>query len=532
MTFEELGATKELVDRLSQKGILNPTGIQSEVFNPVLLNSSILGMSKTGTGKTLAYVLPLMHRLMTSPRLGNDPIRYLVLVPTRELASQVQQTIDLLTARSDWGVVVVGGESEETQMRQSQTAKFMIATPGRLLDLLKRRLVDLSQVETVVFDEADRLLDMGFVDDMREIMRIVTKPNQQLLFFSATTHFGIDEMAYEFRVQDLLRIGKESDELTVEGLDHRVAFVGEQEKFHALVAFLHSKKGERGIVFSNYRDKAHEIAGRLRKGGCPAEVLTAQLTQAARSRIMEQFRSGVVQVLIASDLAARGIDVSDLDFVVNVDLPDDSATYVHRVGRTARAGKKGIALSFVGFEDSFRLEKLEKFLGHAIERYRFESTQLTGPLLRFAEYPVGETSHQERQARIAEPPSRPVTPKVQSSKVAVRPPSAHTPTKHQSTTPIKGWRSFFSPVVRFLKSLFSSSKSPIPDAKHRIEVESEKRPPRHFSRKGGSSHSRRNDSRPSNHQGGRPHRGSRNFSGPRGRGRPSPGGSSSSSSSN
>lgn len=398
MTFRELGLSTLFADNLERVNIREPTPIQAEVFSPIVDGQSAVGLSKTGTGKTLAYLLPMIERLSRHPLEGETPaLRGVVLVPTRELATQVSRDLDTVTSGGQKGVIVVGGESEDHQVRDAKLATWVIATPGRLLDLLQRRQLDVSRVQTVVFDEADRLLDMGFIDDIRSIMKLLPKA-PQMLFFSATVHFGVDEMAYEFGAE-CVRFGRESDEVTVEGLDHRVSFVGDDEKFHALVWFIAEQKGARGMIFSNYRDRAHELCSRLRGLGCNADSLTAQLSQNARSKIMDAFREGKTRVLLGSDLAARGLDVFDVDFVVNFDLPEDPAIYVHRVGRTARAGRKGTALSFVGFEDSFRLEKLERFLGKPVERFQFPVEALQGRLHRFGEPQGPSYSDEGRPSR-------------------------------------------------------------------------------------------------------------------------------------
>jgi ATP-dependent RNA helicase RhlE len=406
MTFSELGVDATLCERLKARQIVEPTPIQKDSYQAVFEKATVLGFAQTGTGKTLAYLIPLVGRLDAQPLVPGTH-KVFVLVPTRELASQVARDLDLLTGSQKRGVVIVGGESERDQIDGAQQADWVIATPGRLLDLLKKRILNPAKPCVIVFDEADRLLDMGFVDDMRDIVNRLPE-REQLLFFSATINLSIEEMAYEFGTQNIVRVGEPSKELTVEGLKHRVSYVGEEEKFHALVSFLKKFKNGRGIVFSNYRDKAGVIANRLKGLGARAEPLTAQLSQAARTQILEQFRSGRVQVLTASDLAARGLDITDLDFVVNYDIPEDPATYVHRVGRTARAGKEGEAVSFVGYEDSFHLEKLERFLGTKIERYDFSEQELKGPLGRLTEAPRREPQPQ----RTANPPrQQPAAPR-------------------------------------------------------------------------------------------------------------------------
>lgn len=385
MGFLKLELDTKWAEALRSQGITEPTAIQKEVFKPIVEGRSVLGLSKTGTGKTLAYMAPLLQRYFLTSQSAELPQKIIVLVPTRELAFQVLDTLHACGEKNGSGVVIVGGESEEKQISAANTARWIIATPGRLLDLLGRKLVDPREVKALVYDEADRLLDMGFIDDIRAIVEYLPK-GMQMLFFSATLHFGVDEMAYEMGIE-FLRFGQESEKVTVEGLDHRVAFVGDDEKFHALANFVFEREKSRGIVFSNYRERAHEISSRLRGLGYRVEGLTAQLPQNARSKIMEAFRAGHLQLLIASDLAARGLDVDDIDYVVNFDLPEDPATYVHRVGRTARAGRDGMALSLIGFEDAFRLEKLEKFLGHPVPRFAFDVEKFRGPLPRVAGAP-------------------------------------------------------------------------------------------------------------------------------------------------
>lgn len=399
MNFLELGLKERLAKRLADKNIVTPTPIQAEVFALIAEGKAVLGLSKTGTGKTFAFLCPVANKIEDN---GINKPQAVVLVPTRELAVQIQRDLETLCGASQKAAVIVGGEPEDSQVRAAEKATWLVATPGRLLDLLKRRMVDVSALQFAVFDEADRLLDMGFQDEIRAIMKLLPK-NMQMLFFSATLHFGVDEMAYEFGAE-CHRVGEPAEEMTVEGLDHSVSFVGDQEKFHALVWFLHQQdKAARGIVFSNYREKVHEISARLQGLGLECASLTAQLTQAVRNRIMDDFRAGKTRVLMASDLASRGLDVFDIDFVVNYDLSEDPAIYVHRVGRTARAGRKGSALSFVGFEDSFRMEKLERYLGKPLPRVNIPGEALQGKLARFADAPAPERYDRPQQQQGSSP---------------------------------------------------------------------------------------------------------------------------------
>ena len=378
MKFSELNLPSVLLEALQLQSIETATPIQVEVFPTISEGRSALGLSKTGTGKTLAYLLPTLTRLLKAKENPEHPAAtgkspcVLVLIPTRELAYQVTQSLSMFPTEIAKGLVIVGGEPEDKQLQAlAANPRWIVATPGRLLDLIRRRALPLETIETLVFDEADRLLDMGFIDDIRDIVKALPSP-LQMLFFSATLHFGV-----EFE-----RFGQEGDQVTVEGLDHKVAMVGDHEKFHALCNFLVRVSGKRGIVFSNYKERAHETSTRLRGLGYRVQGLSSQLSQSERARIVEEFRAGELDLLVASDLAARGLDFMDLDYVVNLDLPEDPATYVHRVGRTARAGKTGEALSFVGFEDAFRLEKLERFLNIKIERFAIDPAELSGPMPR------------------------------------------------------------------------------------------------------------------------------------------------------
>ncbi len=492
MTFAELGLKENYCQNLLTHGISAPTPIQAEVFLPITEGRSVLGLSKTGTGKTLGYMAPLVQRF------GESQNKVLVLVPTRELATQVQSSLESLTAGSQKAVVIVGGESEDRQIADSRNSGWIIATPGRLLDLLKRRMIDVGSVKGLVFDEADRLLDMGFIDDIRELAKYLP-PGMQMLFFSATLHFGVDEMAYELGA-DFLRFGQESEQATVEGLDHRVAFVGDEEKFHVIAHFLKDHGDQRGIIFSNYRERAHEMSYRLRGLGFKIEGMTAQLAQGARVKIMDAFRNGSIQVLVASDLAARGLDIFDLDFVVNYDLPEDPSTYVHRVGRTARAGKKGIALSLVGFEDSFRLERLEKFLGHAVQRQEIQLNQLSGPMPRIGQPDRQQESRprqQESRPRQHESqgPARRPTPQVNRPQVQ-RPATVKTQPVPVVAPAPKG---FISKLMIWIKSLFG--KAPVV-----VKPKGPAVPPRHSNSgrgRGSFSGDRRRSSRPGSSSGSR-----------------------------
>lgn len=507
MTFEDLGLNPESVASLATNNITLPSPIQQEVFKPLREGESVIALSKTGTGKTLAYLAPLVQRYAFDLKesLAANETWGLILVPTRELAAQAEKNLKLLSGDNLQAVVIIGGESEKNQISLGSRSAVYIATPGRFLDLLSRKQIKANHLKCVVFDEADRILDMGFANDIRAIRQQLPK-ELQLCFFSATIHFGIDEIAYEFGVE-AQRIGKESDELTVEGLDHRVAFVGDNEKLHAIVNFLKSRPQKRGIVFNNYKQDAYSLTRRLSGLGFMTESLTSDLSQAERTRTMQKFRDNKLQVLIASDLASRGLDVEDLDFVVNMDLPEDPATYLHRVGRTARAGKKGIALSLVGFRDAFQLERLEKYLGKSVERYEFDSSELSGPLPRASGSSQSEVrpQHQERNPRATTPrahaPREHKMPHPQraphsTGKTPVHPrPDHKAPAHHASAKKLHTHRevvkdSFFKKIVKKTLKLFglklnsqSSNRSPSIKTQTVSGERPRSRPPHHSKRR-------------------------------------------------
>lgn len=406
MDFVTLGVASSIVEKLKSRGLTEATPIQEEAFPLLISGKALRILSKTGTGKTFAYVIPLVQKYLLNEAQNdlaeNTQLKILVVVPTRELAFQVASSFEELGFAKKIAVVV-GGENEGEQIKNWKHSAVAIATPGRLLDLLDRRAVDTSTLQSLVFDEADRLIDMGFIDDIRRIYARLPK-GLHVLFASATMNLAVDEIGYEFGLE-LHRAGVESDELTAENLDHKIAYVGDQEKFHAVAHYVSEHAESRGIIFSNYRERAHDIAKRLSGLGWTAEALSAQLNQDQRNRIIESYRNGRTKVLVASDLASRGLDFLDIDYVINYDLPEDPSVYVHRVGRTARAGKKGEAVSLIGFNDSFQLEKLESFLGAKIEKYEFAIEKFTGAFPRKPRV-AGDPPEMIREPRSHSPQTR------------------------------------------------------------------------------------------------------------------------------
>lgn len=368
--FERLNGT--LRQRVAALGYRVPTPIQQAAIGPILAGRDVMGCAQTGTGKTAAFVLPLLHRLAAAhPTLRPTKPLVLILAPTRELAAQIAghcesyaQGLHLPSA------VVFGGVNIRPQAEALQRGvAVLVATPGRLLDLCGQGAVALDAVQAVVLDEADRMLDMGFLPDMKKILQRLPKKRQSL-FFSATLSPEVTALARQFILGQAVTIRINPDAPTVERVEQRVFFVDKENKYALLKWLLESPKAYRVIVFPRMKHGADRLSKQLSRDGFPAAALHGDKSQAARLRALEGFRSGAVQVLVATDIAARGIDVEEVSMVVNYDLPDEPETYVHRIGRTARAGAAGEAVSLVCAHDRQALREIEAFIGREILQVR------------------------------------------------------------------------------------------------------------------------------------------------------------------
>lgn len=362
----------------------------------VLEGRDVAGLAQTGTGKTAAFLLPLMERIVRS-RLNPDQLSeeekavrekrmfadwrsnqfVLVLVPTRELAEQVYENALRLKGESEIRAVsIYGGVSYDKQKQGlREGVEFVIATPGRLIDLYKENLVDLKQVRAIVFDEADRMFDMGFKDDMKYILQRVPK-ERQFLVFSATLNLDVLNTAYQFGANPV-EVNVSRDQAKAENVDDKIFHVGQEEKGSHLLSLLRLHKPRQAIVFSNFKMNVPRITQFLNDNGIPTVGISSLLTQSQRNRVMEQFKGeSDHNVLIATDVAARGLDIKGVDMVVNFELPDDPENYVHRIGRTGRAGAKGIAFSLVSDRDVDALSRVEEYLKHKVETAFLEEGEL------------------------------------------------------------------------------------------------------------------------------------------------------------
>ena len=358
--FAALGLTHELVRAVAQEGYTRPTPIQQRAIAPVLEGRDLLGCAQTGTGKTAAFVLPVLQRLARSARTGK--VRSLIVAPTRELAIQIDERITAYGRHLGLRhTVIYGGVGQRAQEEAlRRRPDIVVATPGRLLDLMEQGFVRLDAVEVLVLDEADRMLDMGFIHDVRRIVAAVPKERQTLLF-SATIPTEIARLVSSV-LRDPVRVDIAPEVTTAERVEQSVYFVAKSDKRHLLEHLLREERAERSIVFTRTKHGANRLAEQLTRGGLKAEAIHGNKSQGARERALEGFRSGTLPVLVATDLAARGIDVDGVSHVFNFDLPNVPESYVHRIGRTGRAGASGRAIAFCDPEERPLLRDIERFV--------------------------------------------------------------------------------------------------------------------------------------------------------------------------
>ena len=366
-SFAELKLAEPLLRALHEEGYTEPTPIQAGAIPHLLHGRDLLGLAQTGTGKTAAFALPILHRLSTHRHPAKPKgARVLVLAPTRELASQIDASFVTYGRHMRLShAVVFGGVGQGRQVdAMRRGVDVLVAAPGRLLDLIGQGHIDLSSVEVLVLDEADRMLDMGFVRDIRRIVSMLPRERQTLLF-SATMPKTIAELAAGL-LRDPARVEVTPPSTTVERIRQAVMFVEEGDKKAATLMLLKSPKVQRAIVFTLMKHEANKVSEFLCKSGINAEAIHGNKSQGARERAMAGFRSGQVKVLVATDIAARGIDVDDVSHVFNYDLPNVPESYVHRIGRTARAGREGWAVSLCDPEQRAWLRDIEREIGQNI----------------------------------------------------------------------------------------------------------------------------------------------------------------------
>ncbi|MCA1654593.1 MAG: DEAD/DEAH box helicase, partial [Sphingomonadales bacterium] len=345
-SFQSLGLSQPVLDALASKNYTVPTPIQAQAIPTVLSGRDLLGIAQTGTGKTAAFMLPSIDRLVASgKKAASGRCRMLVLAPTRELAGQIAQSAKDYSRGSRLHVVsVFGGTSiYRNKQEMARGADILVATPGRLVDLMENRAINLEATEILVLDEADQMLDLGFIHALKWICQRLPA-ERQTLFFSATMPHTIRDLASKF-IRNPVEVAVTPIASTVERIDQHMSFVAQAEKGFLLTLFLKREPIDRALVFTRTKHGADKVVRQLGASGVAAVAIHGNKSQPQRERALADFRSGRVKVLIATDIAARGIDVSGISHVVNFDLPNVPEQYVHRIGRTARAGAEGIAFS-------------------------------------------------------------------------------------------------------------------------------------------------------------------------------------------
>lgn len=367
-TFIDLGIKKDFIKALKEKNIIEPTEVQEKSI-PYLLEKGkdFVGQAQTGTGKTAAFGLPLLTHI--NPK--NKKVQALILAPTRELVKQIAKHLFKYTKYSEqiYSETIYGGEKIERQIANlRRPTQIIIATPGRLVDLLNKKVLDLSDVKKIVLDEADEMLSMGFKKELTTILNHVKNYNTWL--FSATMPQGIQDIIIKYLSDDAYRVQVSKRNVVNKNIDHQYMMCDMVDRFNTLFKFLKEHKGERGVVFVKTKKDAQTLAKKLISKNVSTDAIHGDLIQKDRDKVMRAFKKQRLQVLVATDLAARGIDVENLAYVIHYQIPDSLDYYTHRSGRTARAGKKGISLSFVSSQELKQIKYFENKLNISFTQVR------------------------------------------------------------------------------------------------------------------------------------------------------------------
>jgi ATP-dependent RNA helicase RhlE len=369
MRFNDLGLNEPLLRAIGEEGYETPTPVQQKSIPPALAGKDVMACAQTGTGKTAAFSLPILQRL-GEPVMGKGDrrrLRALVITPTRELCAQVGESFKAYGRHTPLRhTTIYGGVRQKPQARaMKEGVDILVATPGRLLDLMGQRIVHLDSVEYFVLDEADRMLDMGFIDDIRKIIRALPRERQNMLF-SATIPSSIRRLSSTI-LHDPVEVRIKPEAPAAETVDQTVYYVEGQDKQALLEHLLSNQQVQRALVFTKTKQQADRVTQYLRNADIPAEAIHSDKPQRIRERTLKKFKNGQTDVLVASDIAARGLDVDDISHVINYDMPVEAETYVHRIGRTGRAGESGKAYSFCSMEERLILDEIEKLLNRPIE---------------------------------------------------------------------------------------------------------------------------------------------------------------------
>jgi ATP-dependent RNA helicase RhlE len=365
--FESLGLSQKLLEAVESEGYTTPTPVQEQSIPPLLSGRDVLGVAQTGTGKTAAFALPVLQIMSRSRTQGKRYIRALILSPTRELAAQIGERFSAYGEDLDIRhKVIFGGVNQNPQVRALQKGiDVLVATPGRLLDLINQGHIDLGRVEFFVLDEADRMLDMGFIRDIKKVLKLLPNKRQNLLF-SATMPKSIADLAGSF-LSNAVMIDVSPKEVTVDRIKQKIMFVRKADKRRLLVNLIKEEKVKCGIVFTRTKHGANRLVKQLDQSRINAAAIHGNKSQGARTKALAGFKDGGIAILVATDIASRGIDVDGITHVFNYDLPNEPESYVHRIGRTARAGRSGVAYGFCDESESGYLVGIQQLIGREID---------------------------------------------------------------------------------------------------------------------------------------------------------------------
>ncbi|MFM7022182.1 MAG: DEAD/DEAH box helicase [Flavobacteriales bacterium] len=367
MSFSSLGLSPSLLKALALQNYTEPYPIQTEAIPVILKRKDVLGIAQTGSGKTASYVLPVLMHLQNKVLSKNRHVDVLVLVPTRELAVQVQQVFHSFSQPLPERIksfAVYGGVSINPQMMALQGVQVLVATPGRLLELVENNAVKLSAADTLILDEADKMLDLGFKDEVDKILALLPKKRQNLLF-SATLNADVNNIT-QLLLHDPVVIKIEEEKENIDLITQSAYAVSEAEKGPLLRQLIKSKNMKQVLVFTSSTYKADHVADKLRKNGLNAQAIHSKKSQGARTEALKQFKGGAITVLVATDLISRGIDIKFLPFVINYELPRSPKDYIHRIGRTGRAEAPGEAISFITPDDEHHFKIIQKKMGKVV----------------------------------------------------------------------------------------------------------------------------------------------------------------------
>tara|TARA_R110000824_G_scaffold390760_17_gene587984 strand:- start:21819 stop:23231 length:1413 start_codon:yes stop_codon:yes gene_type:complete len=388
-TFADLGIAEPLCRALGAEGYEHPTPIQARTIPALLAGRDVLGLAQTGTGKTAAFALPILQKLLSGEGRRNPrTAKALILAPTRELAIQIGESLTSYGQHLHLRhTVIFGGVNQNRQVKAlANGVDILVATPGRLLDLMNQKFVHLNDTFTLVLDEADRMLDMGFSRDVKKIIAAMPRKSRQSLLFSATMPKSIEALADEILVEPV-RVEVTPEVVTVDRIDQHVMFVEQKRKRELLARLLENADLSRVIIFTRTKHCANRVSEQLEKSGVPSEAIHGNKSQGARQRALEAFRNGDARVLVATDIAARGIDVDGITHVINYELPNEPESYVHRIGRTARAGTSGTAYSFCDGSERPYLKSIERLTRRALTVYDVKPLIGDQPSAEFANEP-------------------------------------------------------------------------------------------------------------------------------------------------